>query len=236
MWETQVRSLCQKIFWRRKWLCLENPGREESDSTERLHFHFGLTWVAQRVKSLPAIQETRVQSLGLEDPLEEGMATLSSILAWRIPIDSGTWLATVHGVAESDMTEWLHFHVHFYITRQIHNWASFPLWPRCFILSGAISSCPPLFPSSISNTFWLGQGWVGHVLVPYLFIQLMGSHRKYSGVVCQSLPQGTTFCQNSPLWPVRLGWPCMAGLIASLTYASPFAMTRQWSVKDLVEP
>ena len=153
MWETQVRSLCQKIFWRRKWLCLENPGREESDSTERLHFHFGLTWVAQRVKSLPAIQETRVQSLGLEDTLEEGMATLSSILAWRIPIDSGTWLATVHGVAESDMTEWLHFHVHFYITRQIHNWASFPLWPRCFILSGAISSCPPLFTRSILDSF-----------------------------------------------------------------------------------
>ena len=37
------------------------------------------------VKNLPAIQETQVQSLGLEDPLEKGMATYSSILAWRIP-------------------------------------------------------------------------------------------------------------------------------------------------------
>ena len=37
------------------------------------------------VKNLPAKQETRVQSLGLKDPLEEGMATHSSILAWRIP-------------------------------------------------------------------------------------------------------------------------------------------------------
>ena len=37
------------------------------------------------VKDLPAIQETWVQSLGQEDPLEEGMATHSSILAWRIP-------------------------------------------------------------------------------------------------------------------------------------------------------
>ena len=36
-------------------------------------------------KNLPAMQETRVQSLGLEDPLEKGMATTSSILAWRIP-------------------------------------------------------------------------------------------------------------------------------------------------------
>ena len=41
--------------------------------------------VAQRVKNPPAMQETWVQSLGLEDPLEKGMATHSSILAWRIP-------------------------------------------------------------------------------------------------------------------------------------------------------
>ena len=37
------------------------------------------------VKNLPAMQETRVQSLGWEEPLEKGMATQSSILAWRIP-------------------------------------------------------------------------------------------------------------------------------------------------------
>ena len=41
--------------------------------------------VAQLVKNLPAVQETWVQSMGQEDPLEEGMATQSSILAWRIP-------------------------------------------------------------------------------------------------------------------------------------------------------
>ena len=41
--------------------------------------------VAQSVKSLPAIRETQVQSLGQEDPLEKKMATHSSILAWRIP-------------------------------------------------------------------------------------------------------------------------------------------------------
>jgi len=39
--------------------------------------------------------------LGWEDPLEEGMATHSSILAWRIPLDRGTWWVTVHGVAKS---------------------------------------------------------------------------------------------------------------------------------------
>ena len=46
---------------------------------------YGASLVAQRVKSLPAMQETRVQSLGWEYPLENGMATHSSILVWRIP-------------------------------------------------------------------------------------------------------------------------------------------------------
>ena len=41
--------------------------------------------VAQWIKNTPAMQETWVQSLGRKDPLEEGMATLSSILAWKIP-------------------------------------------------------------------------------------------------------------------------------------------------------
>ena len=41
--------------------------------------------VAQTVKNLPAMQRTQVQSLGQEDPMEKGMATHSSILAWRIP-------------------------------------------------------------------------------------------------------------------------------------------------------
>ena len=40
-------------------------------------------------------------SLGWEEPLEEGTATHSSILAWRIPIDRGAWQATVHGVTKS---------------------------------------------------------------------------------------------------------------------------------------
>ena len=45
----------------------------------------GASLVAQTVRNMPAIQETRVQSLGSEDSLEKGMATHSSILAWRIP-------------------------------------------------------------------------------------------------------------------------------------------------------
>ena len=53
------------------------------------------------VRNLPAMQETRVRSLGGEDPLEEGMATHCSILAWRIPMDRGAWWATVYRVAKS---------------------------------------------------------------------------------------------------------------------------------------
>ena len=45
----------------------------------------GTSLVAQMVKCLPIVQETRVQSLGQEDSLEEDMATHSSVLAWRIP-------------------------------------------------------------------------------------------------------------------------------------------------------
>ena len=65
--------------------------------------------MAQAVKHLPAMWETRVRSLGREGPLEKGMATHSSILAWRVPMDRGAWWAAVRGVAELDATEGLHF-------------------------------------------------------------------------------------------------------------------------------
>ena len=51
------------------------------------------------VKNPLVMRETWVQSLGWEDPLEEGMATHSSIRAWRILMDRGAWWATVQGVA-----------------------------------------------------------------------------------------------------------------------------------------
>jgi len=53
------------------------------------------------VKNLPSMRETWVRSLGWEDPLEEGMATHSSILAWTIPMDRGGWWATAHGITKS---------------------------------------------------------------------------------------------------------------------------------------
>jgi len=53
------------------------------------------------VKNLSAMWKTWVQSLGWEDSLEEGMATYSRILAWRIPMTIGVWWATMHGITKS---------------------------------------------------------------------------------------------------------------------------------------
>ena len=61
--------------------------------------------VAQTVKNLPAMPETQVQSLGQENPLEKGMASHSSILAWRIPRPEEPGGLQPMGHKESDTTE-----------------------------------------------------------------------------------------------------------------------------------
>ena len=61
--------------------------------------------MAQMVKNLPTVQETRVQSLGWKDPLEKGMVTHSIIFAWRIPwTEESGRLQSIGGHKESDMT------------------------------------------------------------------------------------------------------------------------------------
>jgi len=78
--------------------------RLSSSSKEGLSYPLQYSWaflVTQMVKNLPAMQETWVQFLVWEDTLEESMATHSSVLAWRIPMDRGTRWATVHGVTKS---------------------------------------------------------------------------------------------------------------------------------------
>ena len=65
--------------------------------------------VAQMVKGLPAVQETRVQFLGQEDPLEKKMATHSSILAWRSPCTEEPGRLQSMTSQELDMTERFHF-------------------------------------------------------------------------------------------------------------------------------
>ena len=62
---------------------------------------YSASLVAQTVKNPPVVQQTQVRSLGWEDLLEEGMATHSSILAWKISMDGRARRATVHGVTKS---------------------------------------------------------------------------------------------------------------------------------------
>ena len=79
---------------------------------------FGASQVAQIVKYLPAVREAWIWSLGPEDPLEKGMATHSSILAWRIPWTEGPVGYSPWGHKQWDMTEQLtvsHFHKWFHV-------------------------------------------------------------------------------------------------------------------------
>ena len=88
------------------------------------------TWaslVAQMVKKLPAMQETWVQSLGQEDPLEKAMATHSCALVWRIPWTEEPGGLPVPGVTESqesDMTEHAHRHNYIYKTESRQKYES----------------------------------------------------------------------------------------------------------------
>ena len=80
-----------------------SPGSVRSPG-EGIGYSLQYSWaslVAQMVKNPPAMRETWIQSLGWEGSLEEGMATHSGILAWRIPMERGAWWATVHGIAKS---------------------------------------------------------------------------------------------------------------------------------------
>ena len=70
--------------------------------------------VVQMVKNLPAMQETRVQSLGREDPLEKGMAIHSSILAWRIPWTEDPGGLQSMGSQTEQLSDW---HFYYYTPR-----------------------------------------------------------------------------------------------------------------------
>ena len=63
----------------------------------------GASQVAQWIKNPPVMQETWIQTLGWEDPLEKGMATQSSNLAWRIPCTEEAWWATARRVTKSQI-------------------------------------------------------------------------------------------------------------------------------------
>ena len=93
----------------------EVPAQPKMDKIKL--YIYGPFQVAQMAKNPPAMRETWVRSLDWEDLLEEGMATHSSTVAWRIPMDRGAWRATVHGVAKSLtwLSDWEHTHTYIYV-------------------------------------------------------------------------------------------------------------------------
>ena len=125
-----------------------------------------------------------------------------SNLPWLM--EHSRFLCNIPGSYVSDLTP---------ISSHIHNWALFSLWLCLFIVSGVIS---PLFCSSILTPTDLGSSSFS-VISFCLFILFMGFSGNNAEVVCHSLLQWTMFCQNSPPWPICLGWPYMAWLIVSLS-------------------
>ena len=95
------------------------------------------------------------------------------------------------------------------ITSHIHNWVLFLLWLHPFILSGVIS---PLISSIILGTYWPGGFLFQYPIIFAFSYCSWGSQGKNTEVVCHSFLQWTTFCQTSPPWPARLGWPHTAWL------------------------
>ena len=82
------------VVWSRIFSLLANNLSALKNQLHVLPLLVGASLVAQMVKNPPAMQETWVQSLDWEDLLEESLATYSSVLAWRIPMDKGAWQAT----------------------------------------------------------------------------------------------------------------------------------------------
>ena len=81
---------------------------------------YGASTMAQQVKNPPAMQEMQVQSLSQEDLLEEGMATHSSILAWRIPWTEepgGLWSLKAQRVGHTEVTEHMENVLYIHLTR-----------------------------------------------------------------------------------------------------------------------
>ena len=77
---------------------MRNAGLEEAQAGIKIVVRN----VAQTVKHLPTMQETRVQSLGQEDPLEKGVTTYSSILTWRIPsTEEPGWLQSMESQSQT---------------------------------------------------------------------------------------------------------------------------------------
>ena len=116
------------------------------------------TLIAQSVKNLPAMQETRVQFLGQEDPLEKKTAAHSSILAWRIPWTEEPGRLQSMGLQESDTTQHLNRH-------QVYCCATSPCWDSMWSEVGRGTN-GSLYPRVKSEVFLKAFHMVSLFLTP----------------------------------------------------------------------
>ena len=183
-----------------------------------------LPWVflvAQTVKNPPAMQETWVWSLGQEDPLEKGMATLSSILAWRIPWieEPGRLQATgLQRVGHYWMANTFTF-IYFYIYRKLwvltNNsnlvFSVFQLWETQLPEASSIQSLPSSqilrclshSPSALTSV-------LGHTLAQMFSSSIMGSDTlivHWNTLLCRC-PAQLSGCKG------YLGWPQLPPLFS----------------------
>ena len=113
-WSLEQRKVCCRVM-KGKWVV---PAKKKSQTPQRISIklfkgqgHEGRgSQVAQWWRIRPPMQETRILSLGSEEPLEEEIATHSSILTWRIPWTEEPGGLQSVGHKESDTTEWLSMH------------------------------------------------------------------------------------------------------------------------------
>ena len=128
-------------------------------------FAYWASQVAQMVKKPHAMRETWIQRPGREDPLQEGVAAHSSILAWRILMDQGAWWSTVHGVTESWTGQWstLDYETTGAVRHCVSCQGQNGKWDRTFLGREACSSCNRthsninLNKSKITSCYMLGS-------------------------------------------------------------------------------
>ena len=174
------------------------------------------------VNNLPAVQETGVRSLDQEDPLEEGMATHSSILAWRIPWTRGAWWATVHGVAESQTR----------LRDRAHHWSEWKMltfldsWPvsltsilTSYLMESMLCRCYPVIS--------LNDHW-GCTMISLSSDEETEAHRNW--VTCLRVhAYGARSWSPSPLLDNPLTWPISLSCLFPSLKAWPLISTRTCS-------
>ena len=109
-----------------------------------------------------------------------------------------------------------------FTTQHIHIWTSFLLWPSCFILSGAISNCPLLFPSRMLDTFWSG----GHMFLPFHAVHGFSQQNYWRGI---SFSPPVDNILSELFTMTSMSWVALWGMAQALSsYANPLCKDMNW--------